>query len=246
MSWEIDNEDKLVSEKCPEMEKEGKDVVLENNVVGKIITLLNKYPDLEWGAYLIGEEQKDKFLIKDLTLMKQEVTGTTVEFVEEDFPKNCVGWIHSHNSMDTFLSKTDVKTAMLYKVSIVVNNALNFVCRVKKQLPCGRVTLVPSKVILQGIDVDTSKIVEKPKKESIVIVDQSFQNICPVCGCKLSRRKSKLAYCPHCRNFVHRRCFNEEWNMCANCVEMFSKDEKERSRDLWREYFNEDYLDFYY
>lgn len=249
MSWKIDNGDCVVSDKCPELSS-GKRVVLSHIVFGKIITLLNKYPELEWGAYLIGEEKEDEYVVEDLVLMKQEVTGTTVEFLEEDYPKNCIGWLHSHNSMDAFLSGTDKETAIQYAITLVVNNELKFACAVKKKLPCGRTALSPARVKVAGIEVDTSKIVEKKYVSEYgrvlrdIPLSELPDEICPVCGYKLSKRKSKVQWCDKCQRYVHKRCFDADLKMCRRCLEEVSSEsdiesEKEHIREMWKDYIDE-------
>ena len=257
MSWEINNKDRVVSDSCPEIKNSGKTVVLSHVVLGKIITLLNKYPNLEWGAYLVGEEKGDECIVEDIILMKQEVTGTTVEFVEEDFPEKCIGWLHSHNTMNVFLSGTDEATAMQYKITLVVNNKLEFECKIKQELPCGRIALCSADVKVAGVEVDTSKIIEKHEYKyemgrilRDIPLTELPDEICPVCGYKLSKRKSKLAWCNRCQRYVHKRCFDEELGLCNRCVEEISSEsdietEKELIKERWKEYIGAGY-DYYY
>ncbi len=245
MSWEIRDKCKVVIDKCPELSDEGKCVVLSCEVLGKVITLLNKYPELEWGAYMVGEEKEDMYLVTDIVLMKQEVTGSTVEFIEDNFPENCIGWIHSHNSMEVFLSKTDENTAVMYNVTVVVNNKLEFACKVREQLPCGRIALVPSSVKIQGAEIDTSNIIEKNIVERIVINRENrlFPDIfCAVCGQRLSKKKIKLEWCERCERYVHKQCYNTNFQMCLNCIEGMGE-YRERSKELWKEYIQDyDYM----
>jgi len=98
----------------------------------KIRYLLEKYKELEWAAALIGSKNNDGYVVKDIKLAEQEIGGTTVEFTDKGCTyiaqiPSVIGWIHSHNTMPAnFFSGTDMETAEMFEISIVINNEFEY------------------------------------------------------------------------------------------------------------------------
>ena len=96
-------------EEVKECGKIGNPVVYITPLVhNKISLLMDKYPDKEWLGYLQGESEKGVFIINNINIPKQEVTGASVEVLK--FPENIkdiIGVMHSHNTMGAFFSSTD-------------------------------------------------------------------------------------------------------------------------------------------
>ena len=248
MSWNtgFDRKNALVEKECPELkEDKPKPIKLNIKVFGKIYSLLKKYPEFEWGVYMIGEETEEAFEIEDILLMKQEVTGAVVEFMEEkEFPDKCIGWLHSHAQNPVFLSDEDLKTALLYKLTVVVNNELKFLSKFKKKLSCGKMGLVSTELIIDSVEIDTSNITEKNyfidrdyfgyRTEIKTTETLDKKKYCVVCGQRLGKKK---VLCPVCGNYVHLKCFDTNYNQCINCVnDMYNNkamddDEEDEDKD---------------
>lgn len=233
--WSIPEANNCVREKCPEISGNIK-LIFSIEAFSKIVLLTRKIRDYEWGAYLVGEQRDSKtFYIKDLVIPKQKVSKASVEFEEENFPENCIGWIHSHNSMKAYLSETDISTASVYKVSVVVNNDLQFAAGCKVQLPCGRVGLITTEspeVELEGAEIDTSNITLPSEEEKPVKITKGVE-ICPVCGQKVSTRKG--IWCEYCGELVHRKCATMYKGVlvCKRCAEYL--DERDEILSICRE-----------
>ena len=228
--WSIPEANNCVREKCPEISGNIK-LIFSMEAFSKIVILTKKISDYEWGAYLVGEQLDSKtFYIKDLVIPKQKVSRASVEFEEENFPENCIGWIHSHNNMKAYLSETDISTASVYKVSVVVNNDLQFAAGCKIQLSCGRVGIIVTEdpeVELEA-EIDTSNIVI-PREEKPIRAAPKEVEICPICGQKVSPRKG--VECEYCGELVHRKCATMYRGVfiCKRCAEYI------REKEVWRE-----------
>ena len=232
--WSIPGANNCVREKCPELSGSIK-LIFSIEAFSKIVALTRKIKDYEWGAYLVGEQKDAKtFYIKDLVIPKQKVSKASVEFEEENFPENCIGWIHSHNTMKAYLSETDISTASVYKVSVVVNNDLEFAAGCKINLPCGRVGLLideKPEIEIEDANIDLSNItrieekVEEPKRIAI--------SVCPVCGQKVSTRKG--IECEYCGELVHRKCATMFRGIlvCKKCADYLS--ERDEILSVYRE-----------
>jgi len=140
--WEFEQPKLIDDGKCPCATKKVK-VVMSQESFDQCRILCEEYPELEWMAALIGQETKDgdTVYVQELKLMEQEVSGSTVELTDEGNvqfanTKN-VGWIHSHNTMDVFLSPTDIKTAGQSRLSLCVNNAMKICGRARRSMGCG-------------------------------------------------------------------------------------------------------------
>ncbi len=131
----------------------------------KITFLMKKFANLEWLAYLQGEN----FIVNDLFIPSQTVTTGSVN-VDKDSPmsdKPIIGVIHSHHGMGTFFSGTDdAYINMNHNISIVVaNNGMKAQARLNA--PCGALRTVEAKVVVDlNVDLD-EKVFEEVVDERI-------------------------------------------------------------------------------
>jgi len=228
--WEVELTDKCVDEDCPDL-SDGCKIELSAKAYSQIKTLLSMYPQHEWMAGLVGREKDDgNLLIESLKLFEQEVTGANVELTDkgnEEIAKyELIGWIHSHNTMNVFLSETDVSTASFTTVSICVNNKLDFEVKMRKKLGCGRFGLVESEITIESVEDDDIRkdaeklITTKTYNLSSLAVDEDY---CLYCGKKVGKRNRRL-----CDNgVVHRKCFKsymEELRSDAYLEDRFDTD----------------------
>ena len=117
-------------------------IILAIMVIRKIQLLLIAYPTTEWGASLIGTNEKGVISITDLNVFNQNVTSVTINAIHEG--KGSVGIIHSHHNMGSFFSGTDNEGGNQNNdVSIVVahkaDSPLKFelLATVRVKTPCG-------------------------------------------------------------------------------------------------------------
>ena len=94
----------------------------------KIEYLMDKFPNTEWLAYLVGEKINDNdYLITDLIVPSQTATSGNVYDVKHDWNRseaNVVGVIHSHHTMGAFFSGTDdAYINQNHDISIVVSTS---------------------------------------------------------------------------------------------------------------------------
>lgn len=165
--------------------EEEESVLLKKTVEAKIKYLLKKYEDLEWMTALLGEKRDDgTWVVKDLYIMEQEVTGghvdpTTKGNLEVAELTNCIGWIHSHNNMKAFFSGTDWETAEMYDVSLCVNNDFHFYGSCLKEVDCPQ-SNAHGKKIMKKIDVYL---------ESNVLSNRDIEKIDKACEEKITEKK---------------------------------------------------------
>jgi len=242
MTWEIDDVD-FVCDECPEVKNGDIKVVIKPKALLKVISLLKRFPELEWGAFCIGTKRRNIIYVKDIKVPKQVVTKANISFENNEFPENCVGWIHSHNSMDAYLSSTDKTSAPAYSATIVVNNKIDLVAAVKQKLSCKRYALVEAEVEIE-VSKDIEEELKNIQEKAIEIRDGNlwhyYENTCKVCGRRLSKNKHKVKYCVYCDSIVHPKCFVKEKDMCLECFEehRLGLEKKEPSRASWRDYID--------
>jgi len=145
---------------------------------------------------------------------EQEVTPTTCEFTDkgnEDMARQKnIGWIHSHNTMDVFLSGTDVETATSSGLSLCVNNELDFHGKLKTKLPCGFDALIDVKVEIQiNEDSDITQLADElvTRKQGYVVKDEGAKVnfLCRICDTKVSKKKGTLLN----GQVVHKKCLKK-------------------------------------
>lgn len=149
----------------------------------KIDSLMEKYPNIEWLAYLIGQAEvpEDKSIDQDFAkadplhivnihIPEQQITATSVDNIEcEEFNNlNIVGVIHSHHGMGTGFSGTD--HAFIngnHNLSLVI--AKNGVAgQYRWHTPCGSLKIVEEvkvKVIYPDFGFDKDSWLEEETKK---------------------------------------------------------------------------------
>lgn len=156
-------------------------VVLSPLAYLKTLTLLAKYPKLEWLAYLIGKKVKDTYQLQDLLIPKQVQSTATVDLdpTETLDLHNVVGTIHSHHTMGAFFSTTDTNSIVPnHPVSIVVSTT-GWACQVKQTLPCGHYLATSADLLMEQtastdlVAFDT-EVGEKMKEKPITQRQPSF------------------------------------------------------------------------
>jgi len=112
----------------------------------KIDALMDKFPNIEWLAYLLGDKAQPT-IIKDIHVPKQDVTTTSVDNIQcpefNELP--VIGVIHSHHGMGTGFSGTDHKFLnQNHNLSIVI--AKNGIAgQMRWTTPCGGLKIIPVK-----------------------------------------------------------------------------------------------------
>jgi hypothetical protein len=143
----------------------------------KIDSLMEKFPNIEWLAYLIGraadeeaDVKADPLHIVDIHIPTQQITATSVDNIEcEEFNNlNIVGVIHSHHGMGTGFSGTD--HAFIngnHNLSLVI--AKNGVAgQYRWTTPCGSLKIVDDvkvKVIYPDFGFDKDSWLEEETKK---------------------------------------------------------------------------------
>ncbi len=234
MTWNFEKKEKSCISTCPEMGTVSS-IFLKKKAENQIKKLCEKFPKLEWMAGLKGEEKDGAYTIEGLVVFDQEVEGAHVEHTPEgdsEFAKHkFIGWIHSHNIMPVGHSADDLNTADQQAISMTVNNKFDIAIKVKKEMSCGRKTLVEGEVVLEReeLKVDETwlkealeKIKEKPRievtyeKEFTFRRSQTEKNYCPVCFNQMNQRKA--IKCTICNEFVHNKCYDYASGMCSVCA----------------------------
>jgi hypothetical protein len=112
----------------------------------KIDALMDKFPNIEWLAYLIGDKNQP-LVVQDLYIPQQDVTGTSVDNIQcpEFNTLSIIGVIHSHHGMGTGFSGTDhAWINQNHNLSIVV--AKNGIAgQFRWKTPCGSLKIIPVK-----------------------------------------------------------------------------------------------------
>jgi proteasome lid subunit RPN8/RPN11 len=236
MSWNIENTN-VVKDDCPELKTECI-ILLSDKVRHQIKTLLKAYPEVEWIAALEGKQLNGNYLITELKLIDQKVTGTSTLCTKEGNKKlakmqSIIGWIHSHNTMTAQMSTFDWDTSEMYPIGMVVNNDFEFDALIKKKLPCGREAIVQAEVSLD-VDYKEDKDLLKEAKEMIKEDDETevvagkewkkdeekeeedLGDFCSTCGQKIGM--ANRTYCDICGYPLHKKCYKRLNGRCIVCV----------------------------
>jgi hypothetical protein len=124
----------------------------------KIDALMEKYPSIEWLAYLVGDGT-DPLKVVDILIPQQTVTSTRVDDVvcPEFNQVPIIGVIHSHHGMGTGFSGTDHEWInQNHNISLVIaKNGVAGQCR--WSTPCGCMKIVPVKVKVTYPDLGFDK-----------------------------------------------------------------------------------------
>ncbi len=123
----------------------------------KIDTLMEKYPNIEWFAYLLGDGE-DKLTVEDIHVPIQKITSTSVDDIEcaefNDLP--IIGAIHSHHGMGTGFSGTDHAFVNQNHDISLVKTKTAIAGQVRWSTPCGCLKIVDA-VVKPKIEVDFDK-----------------------------------------------------------------------------------------
>jgi len=158
--WEVEIE---TIEKCSKAPDEIKALMTPLAKV-KVNALMEKFPNIEWFSYLIGQKTETEFIIEDLLIPQQTVTGTSVtDVICPDFNQhNIIGAMHSHHHMGTTFSGTDHKWVnQNHDISLVVSTN-SIAGQARWKTPCGGMLIVPVKVVPYfNVDFDKEKFLEQ-------------------------------------------------------------------------------------
>lgn len=135
--WENDIKEVKECSKAPEELK-----IIMNILPAQKIKLLNeKFKNIEWLAYLVG----DGLEVKDLYIPYQEVSSVTVDNIKspEYNRMNIIGVIHSHHNMNNSFSGTDDEYINKnHDISICVSSNMNMNAQVRWKTPCGSIKII--------------------------------------------------------------------------------------------------------
>lgn len=159
-----------VVENCSKAPKE-KNVWLDPVAKTKISFLMKKFKNIEWLAYLLGEEVNNEFYINDIFVPQQEISTTSVDHVvcPEYNELPIIGVIHSHHNMNhEFSGIDDDYINQNHDLSIVVSNT-GLSGQVRHKTQCGSFIIINANVKLNlKVDIDKEsfekKIDEKIKR----------------------------------------------------------------------------------
>jgi Prokaryotic homologs of the JAB domain len=169
-------------------------IYLEYDPQVKIELLMEEYPHKEWIGYLIGELKDDKIFVTDMIIPPHEeayAASATAEPFHQ--PDNCIGIIHSHNSMGAFHSGTDkeyVDSNYTISVTVASKDNLEFDAIAVRETPCGKRVRVKCEVVYvnpaPSFDEEkwlkeASENVEASSKKPTYLTnpyDDSYYNVC--------------------------------------------------------------------
>lgn len=179
-AWEAKIETVTACSKAPEKIT----IWITPTVKEKTAYLMKKFTNLEWLAYLLGEKKEDgSFLVNDIFLPKQRVSGASVDNVDcpEYNQLPVVGVMHSHHNMGHNFSHTDDEWInQNHDLSIVVSKT-GFGGQARYKMPCGAYKIIDVKVKLKinsSVDFDDfqKQIDEKIEKQTYNIYNQYGHN----------------------------------------------------------------------
>lgn len=187
MEWTFENNEAICNKKCPRQENR-RTIIIKDNAMNKIKILTRQVRNIEWMAMLQGKEEKDgTIIIEEITIPEQIGQKSHIELTAEGDKEaqetENIGWIHSHNTMETFFSKNDIQTASQNKVSIVTNNKLEMTAKVLETLPCGEKALIEAEVETETKeDNKLIQIIKNKIREKAEIITYQIQERLPTTG----------------------------------------------------------------
>lgn len=254
MTWDNEKKMKTLDEVLIEIfDKESKKVIkpkvnLSQIVDEKACALCNEYVDLEWMAILIGDSEivdgNHNYYAKDIVVIDQEVASATVAATDKGNKqiselKNVIGWIHSHNKMDSFQSGTDHDTGYNFELTITTNNKSDYtgVARTKVNILEKDYEITMPLEISVECELKYEEFVVEAKK--LISEEQVSRTIYPnaygiyednytVYGAKKTKQtkiandldnicvvcdmpvsKHKRIKCSICHDVMHKKCYNK-------------------------------------
>jgi len=142
--WE--NDEIQYVEACSKSPKEI-DVYISDLVKYKIDILMKKFPSLEWLAYITGTINDNSYIVKDLYIPKQVVTGVDVHVDSSDtITTPIIGILHSHHNMSLKFSGIDHDGVNKnHDVSLLVTHK-GMIGQVRTITECGSYIIVPANI----------------------------------------------------------------------------------------------------
>ncbi len=133
-------------------------VMVSADLANSWICLARRF-DTEWIGYLLGERDGDVFSVHDTYFLPQVAGAAHCDNVDTRgaIRKGTIGAIHSHVSMDTFFSQTDLDHAN-WPLEIVVNRKGSVLAATRVRLGCSKYEYVTPK--LRVLSVESSERLE--------------------------------------------------------------------------------------
>lgn len=102
----------------------------------KLRLLNEKYPNIEWLVYFLGNKEKRE--ITDLIVPKQRISTASVDDVEADSKLQIIGVGHSHHGMNIGFSSKDWDNVNInHDISVLIHNTGIMEINVRVTTPCG-------------------------------------------------------------------------------------------------------------
>lgn len=145
-SWDNTADDLKIVTACGRI-PESMNIIFSRVVKNKVDLLMKKYPNCEWLAYLLGDENTR--YIRDLFIPTQTASSGAVTAVGPK-PAGVIGVIHSHHNMGAFFSGTDdAYINQNNDISIVIaHNGIK--SQVRWTTPCGYKVVCNGNVIIES------------------------------------------------------------------------------------------------
>ena len=152
--WEVEVDTVKACSKAPE------DLTIWVELLAKvkIDALMEKYPNIEWLAYLIGDPENDPYTVTDIFIPKQVVTGTSVtDVICPEFNNlSTIGVIHSHHGMGNGFSGTDhAFVNQNHNISLVIAKD-GIAGQARWTTPCGALKII-TVAVKPKIEIDFDK-----------------------------------------------------------------------------------------
>ena len=137
-------------------------LMIDSETFGILRCLADKYPNSEWGVYLIGEVDKDGDGICSSHLIpKQHATSGSV--LPDSNVDNVVCWLHSHHGMGAWHSGTDRQYANYPFIATVSLQQGKFDISAKKRFVvpcCNKYILIDTDVQFYFADAEEETVAE--------------------------------------------------------------------------------------
>ena len=193
--------------KCPHIEDPETDIIIPYSLWQKIMGLTCDI-STEWLGYLGASRLTDgKWKAIDIKIPPQEVTGSNVKPTDTIHSE---GVIHSHVSMGAFFSGTDDDYLNEnHDFSIVVNKRGETKAVLRHKLPCGSMTLIDAKVVVEMPEAPDVSAFITSAKENITehTYVSSYQNV--------KNKKTRCGFLGKTQKIInkHRDRNNKAWTL---------------------------------
>jgi len=132
-------------------------VDIKDIVRNKVEAMNTRMGSTEWLGYLIGyksEEEEDVFVIEDVVIPRQKVSGASVEVIDNRLWKGTIGTVHWHHNMGAFHSSTDHDYIGSNWDVTIVTSRQEWHAKVRYTLPCGLIKIVEAEVAFVNANSD--------------------------------------------------------------------------------------------